>query len=397
MTMTRKTTDRHVETEAIHRGEGITEAASPLTTPIYASSTFVFDSADDFEDYLKGASGKYIYSRYQNPTVQAAEAKIAALEGADAALVLASGQAATTTALFGLLGQGDELVASGALYGGTLQIISQHLARFGVATRFAGLAELAEPEALIGPRTRAFWFESPINPTLRCLDVRAIAAACRARGVTSIVDNTFASPINQRPLALGVDLVMHSATKYLNGHSDVTAGALAGSAVLIERLQAVRKLFGGVLEPAAAYALARGIKTLAVRMARHNDNALGVARWLEASGRVSRVFYPGLPSHPDHAIARAQMTGFGGMVCFEATGGFDGARHFYDRIQIFRRAASLGGVESLCSLPVLTSQYGLSDDQLEAAGVTRGMVRLSVGLEHIDDLIADLDQALTPA
>jgi len=225
------------------------------------------------------------------------------------------------------------------------------------------------------------------------VDVARVAAACRQAGVTSIIDNTFASPVNQKPLALGVDLVMHSATKYLNGHSDVTAGALIGSRAVIDRLQPARKLFGGVLEPASAYALSRGLKTLELRVTRQNESALRIAHWLEGDKRVTRVLYPGLASHPDHEIARRQMTGFGGMVCFDA-GSYDAAKHVFDRLRVVKRAASLGGTESLCSLPVLTSQYGFSDEQLAAAGVTRGMLRLSVGLEHADDLVADLDQAL---
>ena len=277
----------------------------------------------------------------------------------------------------------------------TEHLSKELLARFGVRTRFASIDEFGRPEALIGPQTKVVWCESPTNPTLRCVDIAAIAAGCRAKDVIFIVDNTFASPMNQRPLALGADLVMHSATKYLNGHSDVTAGALVGSAALIDRVRPARKLLGGVLEPASAYALARGIKTLAVRMARHNSNAMTVAQWLESHRHVSRVFYPGLASHPDHAVAARQMRGFGGMVCFEVTSGYAGAVSFFDRVKLFQRAASLGGVESLCSLPVLTSQYGLSDAQLADAGVTRGMVRLSVGLEAPDDLIADLSQALS--
>jgi len=394
MTQDDKSRARHLETEAVHRGEGAVPDAAPVTTPIYASTTFAFDSTADFEEYLEGHSGKYIYSRYANPTVQAAEAKLAALEGAEAALVTSSGQAATSTALLGLLRQGDELVVSASSYGGTLQVIGDYLGRFGVLTRYVNLEALAAPDGLIGPDTRVVWCESPTNPTLRVVDLAAVAAACRAAGVVSIVDNTFASPVNQRPLSLGIDLVMHSATKFLNGHSDVTAGALAGGEALIARLHPARKLLGGVLDPTAAYALARGMRTLAVRMARHNANALSVATWLEESGRASRVFYPGLPSHPDHSVATRQMSGFGGMVCFEARDGFEGACRFFDRLSVIRRAASLGGVESLCSLPVLTSQRGLSDEQLAAAGVTRGMVRLSIGIEHVDDLIADLDQAL---
>jgi cystathionine beta-lyase/cystathionine gamma-synthase len=226
------------------------------------------------------------------------------------------------------------------------------------------------------------------------VDIAAIAAACRARQVVSIIDNTFASPLNQQPIPLGVDLVMHSATKYLNGHSDVTCGVLAGSADIIGRVERARRMLGTVLDPHAAYNLARGLKTLGVRIERHNANALAVARWLEQDARVARVYYPGLPSHPDHEIAAKQMTGFGGMVCLDLGGGYERAARFFDRLTLFKRAASLGGVESLCSLPVLTSHWNYSDDQLARAGVTPGMARLSVGLEDSADLIADLDQAL---
>jgi len=382
------------DTEVLHRGEGAREGASPLNTPIYATSTFVFANAAELEAFNQGKSNKFLYSRYANPTVQAVEEKLAVLEGAEAALVTSSGMAATSTALFGLLQAGDEVICSAAIYGGTLHVITDFLKRLSVLSRFASLEELAKPECLIGPKTKVVWFESPNNPTLRCVDIARVAAACRAKGVIAAIDNTFASPINQQPIALGVDLVMHSATKYLNGHSDVTAGALVGSRKLIDALQPARRLFGGVLEPASAYALGRGIKTLSLRMARQNDSALRIAQWLEKHARVSRVFYPGLLSHPDHAIAAKQMTGFGGMICFEATGGYAAACRFYDRLNVIKRAASLGGTESLCSLPVLTSQYGLDDEQLAAAGVTRGMVRLSVGLEAAEDLIADLDQAL---
>jgi cystathionine beta-lyase/cystathionine gamma-synthase len=385
---------RHFETEVLHEAEGACEGATPLTTPIYATTTYVFGCAAELEAYAQGKSDKFLYTRYENPTVQAAEAKIAVLEGADAAMLTSSGMAATATALFGLLQTGDEIICSAAIYGGTLHIIADMLERFGVSARFPTLDELATPDRVIGPKTKLLWFETPINPTLRCVDIRKVVAACRAKGVMSAIDNTFASPVNQRPLSLGVDLVMHSATKYLNGHSDVTAGVLAGSRATIDRLREARKLFGGVLEPASAYALARGIKTLAVRVARQNDSAMKVATWLEQDKRVSRVFYPGLASHPDHAIAARQMCGYGGMVTFEAAGGYEHVCRVYDRLQVIRRAASLGGTESICSLPVLTSQYGLSDEQLAAAGVTRGMIRVSIGLEHPDDLIADIDQAL---
>jgi cystathionine beta-lyase/cystathionine gamma-synthase len=335
-----------------------------------------------------------LYSRYANPTVVPVEQKISALEGAEAALVLSSGQAATTTALMALVAAGDEVVCSSAIYGGTLHLLADLLSKFGIRPRFVSLDEMARPETLFSSATKLLWFESPINPTMRCIDIAAVAAACRARGVVSVIDNTFASPINQQPISLGIDLVMHSATKYLNGHSDVTAGALAGSAPIIDRILDARKKLGTVLDPYAAYALGRGLKTLAIRVERQNASAMAVARWLSTDRRVAAVYYPGLDQHPDHAIAAKQMRGFGGMVCVDVGGGYDRAARFFDRLEVFKRAASLGGVESLCSLPVLTSQWGHTEEELERAGITHSMARLSIGLEDAGDLIADLDRAL---
>jgi cystathionine beta-lyase/cystathionine gamma-synthase len=381
-------------TELIHAGETDRGVAVPLTTPIYETTTFVFDSADEVLAYNEGRSSKYLYSRYTNPTVISAERKLAALDRAELALLFSSGQGATTTLLMTHLKAGDEVVCSAAIYGGTLHLLQDVLARFGVTPRFVSLDELAAPDRLFSDRTRIVWFESPINPTLRCVDVAKIAGACRARGVLSVIDNTFASPINQQPLALGVDVAMQSVTKYLNGHSDVTGGVVAGSAVLVAPIEKVRRMVGTVMDPHPAYALGRGLKTLPLRVARHNANAQAVADFLSQHRRVSRVYYPGLPSHPDHAIAKAQMSGFGGMVCFDLDGDYARAAAVYDRLKIIKRAASLGGVESLISMPVLTSQWGHTDEQLRDAGVTRGMLRLSVGLEDAADLIADLDQAL---
>jgi cystathionine beta-lyase/cystathionine gamma-synthase len=378
----------------IHAASGVDDVAAPLTVPIYETTTFLFDSAQEVLDYNEGRSAKFLYSRYANPTIVAAERTIAVLEAAERSVLFSSGQAAVTNVLLATLSAGDEIVCSAAIYGGTFHLINDLLPRFGIKSRFVSLDELRDPARLLTPATRLVWFESPINPTLRCVDVAAVAAACRARGVTSVIDNTFASPVNQQPLTLGVDLVMESATKYLNGHSDVTAGVVSGSNARLAPIDKARRLLGGILDPYPAYALIRGLKTLAVRVARHNANALAVAEWLERSGRVERVYYPGLASHPDHAIAKQQMKGFGGMVCVDVGGGYERAATFFDRLKLFRRAASLGGVESLCSLPVLTSQWGHTDAELAAAGVTRGMARLSVGLEDPEDLIADLEQAL---
>jgi len=344
--------------------------------------------------FQEGGTNKFLYTRYANPTVLSVEQTLAQLEGGEAALLFSSGMAASTTTVMALLQAGDEVLCSAAIYGGTLHLLADLLARFGVTTRFLSLDQMRDPTSAVSDRTRLVWFESPINPTLRCVDIRGVAAACRARGVTSVIDNTFASPINQQPLALGVDLVMESATKYLNGHSDVTAGLIAGPAALIARIEKTRRLVGTILDPQPAYALGRGLKTVVLRVAQQNASAQAIAEHLARDPRVSDVCYPGLPQHPDHAIARAQMRGFGGMVTFDLGGSYARAARAFDRLRVVQRAASLGGVESICSLPVLTSQYGHSDDQLRDAGITRGMIRLSVGLEDVADLIADLDQAI---
>jgi len=374
-------------TELIHAGEADRGIAVPLTTPIYETTTFVFETAQEVVDYNEGRSSKYLYSRYTNPTVVSVEKKLAALDRAEAALTFSSGQGATTTILIAHMKAGDEIVCSAAIYGGTLHLLQDVLGRFGITPRFVSLEQLADPDRVFTDRTRIVWFESPINP-------RRVAGACRARGVLSIIDNTFASPINQQPLALGIDLAMQSATKYLNGHSDVTGGVVTGSAALVAPVEKVRRMVGTVMDPHPAYALGRGLKTLPLRVARHNANAQTVAEFLAKDRRVSQVYYPGLPSHPDHETAKRQMSGFGGMVCFDLDGKYDRAERLYNRLNIVKRAASLGGVESLISMPVLTSQWGHTDDQLREAGVTRGMLRLSVGLEDAADLIADLDQAL---
>ena len=383
-------------TELIHAGEVDRIAAVPLTTPIYETTTFVFDNAEEVRAYNEGRSSKYLYSRYTNPTVVSVEQQLAAIDHAEVALTFSSGMGATATILMAHVKAGDEVICGAAIYGGTLHLLHDLLANFGVAPRFVSLEDLASLERVFSDRTKLVWFESPINPTLRCVDIRRVAEACRARGVLSVIDNTFASPMNQQPLALGVDLAMQSATKYLNGHSDVTGGMVSGPKALVAPIEKARRLLGTVMDPHPAYALGRGLKTLPLRIERHNVNAQAVAEFLAADPRVSQVYYPGLPSHPDHAIAKRQMLGFGGMVCFDLDGQYDRAARCYDRLQIVKRAASLGGIESLVSMPVLTSQWGHSDEQLKAAGVTKGMLRLSVGLEDVADLIADLDQALGP-
>jgi cystathionine beta-lyase/cystathionine gamma-synthase len=382
-------------TDLIHRGEPPTLGVStPLTTPVYATSTFVFPSAGAVEDYQAQRAHAYLYSRYENPTVVAVEETIAALDGAEASLLFGSGMAAVATALIGLTRAGDEIVCGASIYGGTFHVITDILARFDVSCRFVPVEAFGEPAPLIGPRTRVLWFESPTNPTLRCVDIEILARACRRAGVITVADNTFASPINQPVIALGVDLSMQSATKYLGGHSDLTAGVLSGPRDLIAQLAKTRRLLGGILDPQPASALGRSLKTLPLRIARHNSNALALAQALEGHAALRAVYYPGLRSHPDHVVASRQMSGFGGIVTIDLAGGQPAAYGAFDRLQVIRRAVSLGGVESLCSLPILSSQYGLTEEELAGAGVTPGMMRLSIGLEDAEDLIADIRQAL---
>ena len=383
-------------TKLIHAGEGTDTGATPsLTTPIYETSTFVFGSVADVIKYTEGKLNGYLYSRYENPTVVAVEQKLAALDGAQQSLLFSSGMAAISTAMLTLLNAGDEIVCCAAIYGGTFHLLEDVLPKLGIARRFVSIGALADPATVIGPKTKIVWFESPINPTLRCLDLRNVAAACRTAGVISAMDNTFASPINQPVLSMGIDLSMQSCTKYLNGHSDVTGGVLSGSSELLGPMAKMRRLLGGIMDPQPAFALGRGLKTMPLRVAQHNANALAVAQSLERHPQVQRVYYPGLASHPDHAVAAKQMKGFGGVVTIDVKGGQDGAFRTFDKLKVIKRAASLGGVESICSLPILTSQYGFSDDELVQAGVSKGMIRISIGLEDVDDLIADLDQALS--
>jgi cystathionine beta-lyase/cystathionine gamma-synthase len=336
---------------------------APLTTPIVQSTTFRFASAAELRDYNERGtrSGLYLYSRDENPTVRAAEAALAQLEGGERALLFSSGMGAMSCALFGLLSAGDEVIASTALYGGTYKLLRDLLSRFGVKMKLA--------------------------------DIEGVARACKQGGLVSLIDSTFGTPALQRPLSMGVDLVMHSTTKFLNGHTDHLGGALVGSASLIDQLWHTSVQLGAIMDAQQAYDLIRGIKTLAVRVERQCASALRIARWLAERRDVKRVFHPGLPSHPDHELAKRQMGAFGGMVTF-SVGTQERAVRFYDSLSLIARAASLGGVESLCSLPILTSHVNMSADELAAAGVDEGMVRLSIGLEDADDLIADLDRSL---
>lgn len=371
-----------------------TEAHGAVITPIYQSATFRFDSTQQVEDFNQGGSSRYLYTRYGNPTLESVESKIAALEQGIRAFVFASGSAATAAFCHANLRTGDRLVVSHCVYGGTVYFLNECLKPLGVTIEYADFTDLDRLAATL-PGARACWFETPSNPTLGIVDGAKVAELCRNNRVISGVDNTFATPINQKPLSWGVDWVMHSATKYLNGHSDIIGGALvAKEGIDCGGVEKVRKGTGGVMDPHAAFLLERGIKTLALRMERHNSNAMALAEHLNANPKVAKVHYPGLTSHPGHAIAARQMRGFGGMLAIDVKRGFAAAKRFVDALRVINNAASLGGVESLVSLPILTSHRHATPEELRAAGVTDATIRISVGIEAIEDLKADVDSAL---
>jgi len=366
-----------------------------LVSPIHQTSAFAFESVAQIQQYLKDDASHYIYTRYGNPTLEEAERKLSALEGAEEAVLFASGQAATTAAILSVLRAGDEILSVANIYGGTYRLFTQLLPNFGITTRFFRPQEVDHLDTLTSGRTRMIFIESPTNPTLEILDLSSVAASANRAGVLLAADNTFATPCNQSPLSLGADMVIHSATKYLGGHSDLIAGAVMGPSDRMRALRETMIVTGGCADPFAAFLLLRGLKTLAARMRVHNENAAGVAAYLASHPRARSVRYPGLETHPGHAVARRQMRGFGGLVTFEVDGGFDGACRVMNRFRLFLRAATLGGVESNAMLPVLASHAGYSDEELSIAGVTRAMIRLSVGIEDLEDLLEDLEQALS--
>jgi len=380
-------------TLAIHAGEEKFRLGAPVGVEIARTANFTFASTEEMKLWAEGKSGAYIYTRYGNPTLRIAEQKIAALEEAEDAVVTASGSAAISSALLALLHAGDEVIATRQLYGGSYKLLRDIFPQLNIGVRLVD-ADLAGIEKLAGPRTKVLYVETPTNPTLRLVDLQKAAAFAQEWGLVAIIDNTFASPVLQKPLRMGFNLVLHSASKYLAGHSDVIAGAAAGSAVLIKKVRANMIQMGGSMDPEAAYLLIRGIKTLEVRMRRQCKTAMAVAKFLAKHPKVARVHYPGLPSHPDHNLARRQMRDFGAMMAFDLKGGLAAARRFCDRVRIFLLAASLGGVESLVVLPIYTSHYKMSVAELKAASVEPGTVRVSIGLEDPQDLIEDLRQAL---
>ena len=384
-----------LSTLAIHAGEEEFSPPGAVTTPIYQTSTFAFKNTAEVIEYQKGDSSKYLYTRYGNPTVTVVEKKMAALEGGEAALVVSSGMAAVSTLALTLASSGDEIISTEPVYGGTFHLFKDALAKLGIKVHFVDPEKIDKAKDLLNKKVKLFFCETPTNPNLKIADVRRIVQIARERQVPVATDNTFATPYNQNPLSLGADFVIHSGTKYLGGHSDLVAGVIVGPKNVIDKARETMKMMGGCIDPFGAFLLLRGLKTLAVRVDRQNSNALKAAEFLSAHEKVSRVFYPGLANSAQHDLAKSQMRGFGGMVCFEVKGGLESATKVIDNLKLFINATSLGGVESLVSLPVLTSHFGFEEKELRRADVTPGMVRLSCGIEDQEDLLEDLEQALT--
>ena len=386
-------------TRAVHGAAKRTYAHHALTTPIVQTATYTFEDTADLCGFMEarmwgGAKERSEYGRYGNPTVAETEARIAALDNAEDALLFSSGMAAVTLVLLSFMSSGSHLVITNDAYRRTRQFCTQFLKRYHVAATVIQAGDYDAMEAALQPNTRLLISESPTNPYLRVLDLERVADIGRRHGVKTLIDATFATPINQRPIEFGIDLVLHSATKYLGGHNDLLAGAVLGGAELVSAIRDLQGITGAVPDPFSAYLLIRGIKTLALRVARQNENAERIAAFLDAHPKVERVHYPSLPSHPEHAIAKRQMKGFGGVVAFEIRGDLAAGTRLVDACRIPRIAPSLGGVESLIEQPALMSFYELTTEERLQVGIKDSLIRYSVGIEDADDLIADLEEAL---
>jgi cystathionine gamma-synthase len=380
-------------TWSVHGGEKRQRHAKSVTEPIAQTSTYVFDSLDEFEGYKQGLSTHFEYGRYGNPTIQAAEHKLAALDSAPAALMFSSGMSAITTVLLAILRGGQHMVIMEDCYRRTVQLC-ELLGKFNVECTRVQPGDFVALEAAVRPETRILFAESPTNPHLHIADLEVLVPFAKEHRLRLLIDSTFATPINQRPVEFGVDLVFHSATKYLGGHNDLMAGTVCGKAPIIQAIKEFRDVIGTNSDPNTAYLLIRGMKTLALRVAQQNSTAMRMAQFLEDHRKVRRVFYPGLESHPDHAVAKAQMSGFGGVVSFDIEGDLASARAFVHALRLPYLAPSLGGVESLVSHPATISYADLSCEERLRIGITDELIRYSLGVEDADDIIADLDQAL---
>ena len=379
------------ETEAVHGGADLSKKNGPLSTPIFQTSTF---EVTDMQEQVRATETDRFYTRYGNPTHTVAEKAISELEGTDAALLFSSGMAAITTSILALVKAGDHIVAQRDIYGGVTKFLSQWLPKLGIDTTFVDTNDMEQHERAIRPNTKILHVESPTNPAVRVVDLEKIAALARKRGLVSTIDSTFATPINCRPAEWGIDLVLHSGTKYFGGHSDLICGIATGRRDLIDQIHHVRTTLGCSMDPHAAFLLLRGIKTLAVRVQRQNESALRIAEFLNQHPKVTRVHYPMLKRHRDYALAKKQLAGAGGVLSFEVEGSGEDACRAAEALTLFTLAPSLGGVDSLVTIPVLTSHSMIDPELREKMGVTEQMIRLSVGIENVEDLIADLEKGL---
>jgi cystathionine gamma-synthase len=384
-------------TTSVHGGEARPKLGNSLVTPIVQTATYTFANTQELRDHFDGKIDRVEYGRYGNPTQRTAEEKVAALEGAEACLLFSSGMAAMTTVLFAVLSRGTHVVVTDDSYRRTRQFLNQTLARYGIEVTTVPCGDYEALEDAIKPTTRALVSESPTNPYNRVLDLERFGEIGRRHRVKTIIDATFATPYNVKPLEYGIDVVMHSATKYLGGHNDLLAGAVLGSRAIVDAVRGLQGVTGAVVDPFAAFLLARGLKTFALRVQRQNTNAQAIAEFLASHPRVRTVHYPGLPTHREHAIAKRQMRGFGGVVSFEVDGDIDAAARVVDACEIPYLAVSLGGVESLIEQPAIMSFYELSTEERLSIGIRDNLIRYSVGIEDPEDLVADLAQALERA
>jgi cystathionine beta-lyase/cystathionine gamma-synthase len=392
--MSNKTSELEgLQSKAVYTAKSLNRTAA-ISPPIWQTTTFGAETAEDFAEIAVATKPAEFYTRYGNPNHEMVEATLCALEGAQSALVSGSGMGAIFAGIAGMLQMGDHVVAQHNHYAGATTLLKEFLPRWGIEVTFVDQTNNDEFAAALRPNTKLIYVETPVNPLMQITDLRFIAGLARARGITTICDNTFATPVNQRPLELGIDAVVHSATKYIGGHHDVTAGALAGSKSFIETVWRFALVAGAALSPFDGWLLLRGLRTLGLRVERHNRNALALARFLETHPRVATVYYPGLESHPQHELATRQMSGFTGMLSVELRGGYSAADQLMCSLQLATRAASLGGFETLVVHPASMWSLQLTPEQRQATGINDGLVRISVGLEDEVDLLRDFDQAL---
>ena len=385
-------------TEVIHAGQHPDPLFRGVSVPIYQSSTFAFENAEQGAALFQGREEGYIYTRIGNPTTKALEDCVAILEKGCGGLATASGMAAITTTYLAFLDRDSHLISTDAVYGPSRTVVEKEFSRFGVQADFVDTSDIEKVKSSLRPNTRLIFVETPANPTIVLTDIKACAALSKERGILLVVDNTFSSPFLQNPLELGADVVIHSLTKFLNGHSDVVGGMIvAKEENHFKRLRKVLTLMGGTIDPHQAWLVLRGVKTLALRAEKSQSNAMELARFLEAHPMVSWVNYPGLESHPQHALAKEQMKGFGSMLCFGLKGGFEAGRKMINAVKLCTLAVSLGGVESLIQHPASMTHAGVSEEERKAAGISNELIRLSVGCEGYEDLREDIDQALRQA